>query len=294
MKIKKDCLIINETKSTVLNSKYECFLFLPTETIQNVTFSAGEYLIELWGASGAGASEEGGKGGYTNGIINFPKTTTAYFGIGTQGQKPRGYHAPGKGGFNGGSDGGYSHHLSAFGSGGSGGGTDLRLISFKYESRILVAGGGGSSSSFVSCMGGNAGGLEGQLGLPYDLGGKGGTQTTGYRIGIGEKGKDSYYASGAGGGGYFGGESGLIIGFSAGGGGGGSSYASQKRFNNIVLLSGNETIPIISATIKDMGKFMTGNIGDGAARVTILKLRTVQPKFNYRKSYKLFVLFGYQ
>ena len=43
-----------------------------------------------------------------------------------------------------------------------------------------------------------------------------------------------------------------------------------------------------------MGKFMTGNIGDGAARVTILKLRTVQPKFNYHKSYKLFVLFGYQ
>ena len=297
-----DCFIINETRTTNLNHKHKCYLFLPTETTQTVNFYSGDYLIELWGANGYSEYNDIiGKGGYTSGVIKFRKKTTAYFVIGTQGgydRSLRDYY----GGFNGGIY-------------GSGGATDLRLVSSTYESRILVAGGGGSSSwkfydsaGYGSAKGGNAGGLKGEDGYGYEfmVGGKGATQTSGYSFGKGGGvgygynlvGGPADFNPGSGGGGYYGGFGGKCDKDYGdplcGGGGGGSSYASQHFFNHTKLLSGNESIPIISANIKYMNQQMIGNVGDGAARVTILKLRTLQPKINYHKSYKLLFIFGYK
>ena len=217
----------------------------------------GTYKIELWGAQGGDArlanSETmqeniGGKGGYVSGIIRLTQSTQMYLFVGGRGQDQNSteQYAYGKGGYNGGGDGGidlYDSSLPESGAGG-GGSTDIRLTDnqtnpiISLKSRIMVAAGGGGSASVTheNCQytietdddllcenkedfiteghyGGAAGGLTGyrtnSITFP-------GNQTCG-SFGKGEKGLSSSYlnlslviyggAIGGGGGGYFGGTS---------------------------------------------------------------------------------------
>lgn len=128
--------------------------------------------------------------------------------------------------------------------------------------------------------------------------GYGATQTTGYKFGIGEDGrycKTSQNGSGGGAGGYFGskaGACGIGIFEMLTGPGGGSSFVSgckgcnaieknstydnlkftnqsvhysNKKFNNIVMKSGDEAMP------SPYGGKMTGNKGNGHAKITFIK-----------------------
>ena len=130
------------------------------------------YFIELWGASGSNSSyngmfNEGGKGGYTSGIIQIKEATQLYVYIGGTGSYK--YASGSDGGWNGGGDG------TKYG-GSGGGATDVRYIneddsskSDSLNSRILVAGGGGGSYQGTNChsSGGNGGGLQGDVTSDY-------------------------------------------------------------------------------------------------------------------------------
>ena len=104
---------------------------------ESVTLSAGEYQLEVWGAQGGtdpSQSSEGGKGGYSSGVISLDKETTLYVSVGGQG-------------------GNSNMSKSSWRSTGGGGGTDIALYGSANSSswdtqnhlysRIIVAGGGG-------------------------------------------------------------------------------------------------------------------------------------------------------
>ena len=129
-----------------------------------VRLKPGKYVFELWGAQGGNSRElnvetirqnSGGKGSYVRGTITFTNFITLYFYIGGKGEDQKGIekNAYGKGGFNGGGNGGYDpidddHPESAAGGGGA---TDIRLIPHSdgemdsLKSRIAVASGGGGA-----------------------------------------------------------------------------------------------------------------------------------------------------
>ena len=134
-------------------------------------FRAGSYHVELFGAEGGSAfsnktqtTMKGGKGGYVSALLSFPRVTEAFLYIGGRGHD---YETGEKsGGFNGGGD-TWMHR------GSGGGATDIRLFMDSYESRILVAGGGGGGFANnvigdAHGIGGNGGGLDGELGNQSD------------------------------------------------------------------------------------------------------------------------------
>lgn len=172
------------------------------------------------------------------------------------------------------------------------------------RSRIMVAGGGGGTNPFSITYDndrGNAGSLSGQWGaaqpsvyLSYiSKRGNGGTQISGNALGIGENGAISgstvdCHGHCGGGGGYYGANGGKSTGSSCFmlGGGGGSSFVSGcdgcnaidingvstdqpihysgYKFNNIVMIAGNEVMPSPSGSIE------TGHDGNGYAKITYI------------------------
>ena len=128
--------------STFQNS----FVFdYPCSTIENCTnyivkLRPHRYIFEAWGAEGGC---NGGKGGYTKGILTIRETTEAKIFIGSKGNEIKL-----QGGFTGTAFNGGGHGIAADNrrSAGSGGGaTDLRIGDTLYD-RILVAGSGGGGS----------------------------------------------------------------------------------------------------------------------------------------------------
>lgn len=220
---------------------------------------SGDYVVETWGAQGGSYSgSNGGKGGYSTGIISLNKGETVYVYVG-------GSTTTGNGGWNGG---GTTWGVAK----GGGGATDIRKGGTSLANRIVVAGGGGGAQAGA---GGAGGGLTGDSGIKQCCGtvGSGGTQTAGGtgggtsgtlgQGGNGATGSDDLYA-GAGGGGYYGGggantDVSLV---DDGGGGGGSGYIGGVTKGQTI--SGNTTQPS-----KD-GKTQTGQTGNGFARVTSL------------------------
>lgn len=180
---------------------------------------SGTYKIEAWGASGNNNYNDYTKNNasyaaYTSGNIAINKGTKLYIYVG--GQKEV-FNCCTKQGNN----------------AGSGGATDIRLISGNWNnsqslaSRIMVAGGAGGAYTDGSAPGGgSAGGLT-SYAINTDAhavyssnqtaGGKASTNGTAGGFGYGGVNSTSHYNSGAGG--YFGGGSGPA-------GGGGSSYIS--------------------------------------------------------------------
>ena len=160
-----------------------------------------------------------------------------------------------------------------------GGSTDFRTFydgsineTESLKSRILVSGAGSGSD----CNGfGGAGGTL--IGNSATVGGKGGTQTSG---GSGSS-YGSFWSGGSskttnaagGGGGYYGGGYGTSLNT---GGGGGSSYISgcsdcvptqveNYTFVNPIMIAGNALMPGTN------NSYQTGQQGDGAARITIMR-----------------------
>lgn len=151
-----------------------------TGSVQTATLTPGTYKLECWGAQGGNSNQSngtygnGGKGGYSTGILNVSTNTTIYITVGGQGQNGI-LNTRTAGGFNGGGDG---YGTNNFGVGGGGGGaSDISLMSpvFSHSSyfinnirdtnsllsRIIVAGGGGWYGGGLHCD--SAGGGSGYV-----------------------------------------------------------------------------------------------------------------------------------
>ena len=263
----------------------------------------GIYRLEAWGARGGAGMRNssltyhGGYGAYASGEIHLNKGDTFYIYVGQAGYNGRANckYCGGYGGWNGGAKGGNdSNHDSAPDEGGGGGGaTDFRLVPTSatnvwnefdsLKSRVIIAGGGGGGTY----------GNYGQAGGLYL------NKTNTYQFALGQTGVAGTSGSGGGGGGYFGGISQQCdgcLGF------GGTSYVSGSAddlavtagsisssitlssdsvhnsgmvFNNPTKINGNTTMPSSNAT-----GTMTGNSGNGVARVTILSIDESNPKLS--------------
>lgn len=294
------------------NSNGAVMNFDYTGSVQTTTLTPGRYKLECWGAQGGNSNQSngtygnGGKGGYSTGILNVSTNTTIYITVGGQGQNGV-LNTRTAGGFNGGGDG---DGTSNFGVGGGGGGaSDISLMSpvFSHSSyfinnirdtnsllsRIIVAGGGGSAGYDVSnnaANGGAGGGTTGQDGLSnrvyHGTGGKQTTFGTGgsseepnrysvqAKFGCGASASNSTDVAPGGGGGWYGG--GLHC-DSAGGGSGyvytpttASNYPSGCLLNSAYYLSNAQTIAGNQSFSSPTGGTETGHSGNGYVRITKL------------------------
>lgn len=283
-----------------------------TGSVQTATLTPGRYKLECWGAQGGNSNQSngtygnGGKGGYSTGILNVSTNTTIYITVGGQGQNGV-LNTRTAGGFNGGGDG---YGTNSFGVGGGGGGaSDISLMSpvFSHSSyfinnirdtnsllsRIIVAGGGGSAGYDVSnnaANGGAGGGTTGQDGLSnrvyHGTGGKQTTFGTGgsseesnrysvqAKFGCGASASNSTDVAPGGGGGWYGG--GLHC-DSAGGGSGyvytpttASNYPSGCLLNSAYYLSNAQTIAGNQSFPSPTGGTETGHSGNGHVKITKL------------------------
>lgn len=239
-----------------------------TGSVQTATLTPGRYKLECWGAQGGNSNQSngtygnGGKGGYSTGILNVSTNTTIYITVGGQGQNGV-LNTRTAGGFNGGGDG---YGTNNFGVGGGGGGaSDISLMSpvFSHSSyfinnirdtnsllsRIIVAGGGGSAEESNR----------------YSVQAK---------FGCGASASNSTDVAPGGGGGWYGG--GLHC-DSAGGGSGyvytpttASNYPSGCLLNSAYYLSNAQTIAGNQSFPSPTGGTETGHSGNGHVKITKL------------------------
>ena len=291
---------------------------------KNVTLLPGIYKIECWGAEGGvGCSEgeklkKGGGGAYVSGVLTIHKKLPLFIFIGGKGGD--GSSSPGTkadGGFNGGGIGG-ADDSDDDGSGGGGGATDVRLIDGEWDdeksliSRIMVAS-GGSGSVYMS-YGAPGGTINGYLTKGFEANQFSITtsvsQTSGYKLGVGENGVgyDCVPASGAGGG-YWGGKSSkgsctldqfIFVSSS------GTSYISGHPdciavdsrghstdtsihysgiyFTNTEMKSGMETF------LSPLNVEETGHSGDGAIKITLLHFLIYTKRSFFIRSFYVFIM----
>ena len=235
---------------TIQNEKYKNWVVTNsgyTGNVQEVTIAeTGNYLLEVWGASGAGndpasavLGSRGGKGGYAKGQKHLTQGTKLYIYVGGKGSGS-------SGGFNGGGNAGPAGN-------GGGGATDIRTSGGVWNnaaslaSRIIVAGGGGGADDTLpdevaggpnDGSGGSGGGSNGSPGYIngtnsptyFDLNNANPAVIVGCAIGGNQNGAGGLQLGfanpttiptdvGGGGGGYYGGSPSLHY---NGGGGGGS------------------------------------------------------------------------
>ena len=269
------------TPISVLNFSYQCNnSFNCREIKQRV--KAGTYLLEVWGAQGGNTTNNnGGRGGYSFGLVSFCKSVNLHIFIGAKGVLPMPEEEysciiDSERSFNGGGKGSYCNDEGGLRYGASGGGaTDIRVNGNGLNNRILVAGGGGGAGYGYRTHnpGGFGGGLNGGDGQSdFHQKGLGATQSHGgLQFGGGAIGQGADRPSGAassgGGGGYYGGGSGQLTGAS---GGGGSGFICMDRscgypFIKGELRSGNDNIPDFYT-----GNEIQGNYGNGFARISLI------------------------
>ena len=265
----------------------------------------GYYKIEAWGAQGGGTNGNGGKGGYTSGLIYLTTGETLYVYVGGKGGEEEKETKTNEGGWNGGGYSGKNPNVYSFGGGGA---TDIRYFSETplpndlewnstkgLDTRIMVAGGGGGTFKVGSNSkqyiinpgaGGNLIGGTGTGDFRYSSNNEetpnsgGGTQTRAgdalYTASIDKRGKfgsgtTSYQTGwgGGGGGGYYGGSTG-----EGKAGGGGSSYISghkgcaapkEKVFINTSMIAGDHTMPD-----PENNGTIVGKSGNGYAKITLI------------------------
>lgn len=293
------------------NSNGAVMNFDYTGSVQTATLTPGRYKLECWGAQGGNSNQSngtygnGGKGGYSTGILNVSTNTTIYITVGGQGQNGV-LNTRTAGGFNGGGDG---YGTNNFGVGGGGGGaSDISLTSpvFSHSSyfinnirdtnsllsRIIVAGGGGSAGYDVSnnaANGGAGGGTTGQDGLSnrvyHGTGGKQTTFGTGgsseepnrysvqAKFGCGASASNSTDVAPGGGGGWYG------AGYTGGSSGGSgyvytsvtaSNYPNGCLLNSSYYLSNAQTIAGDQSFPAPSGSTETGHSGNGHVKITKL------------------------
>ncbi len=246
----------------------------------------GYYKIEAWGAQG-GNSTNGGKGGYSSGVIKLNAGEKLYIYVGEMG--PSNDTVTNTGGYNGG---GYSGNNSEAKSYGGGGATDIRLSGGLWNditglnNRIIVAAGGAGTTSNLTTSAGNGGGL---------VGGKGTSSNSSYNtstylpIGSGQSAAGFAYETtaragsfgyaiqantsgwgGGGGGGYYGGGNGHGT-----TGAGGSSFISGYAGVDAITSSADRTHTANTLHYSNKyfinGKMEVGvNEGNGKAKITYI------------------------
>lgn len=140
------------TATYTIKGTYKVLNYAWTGAVQSATLPKGKWQIQCWGAQGGAiGSYRGGYGGYTAGTVSLSASTNVYIFVGGSANR-----------FNGG--------LAAPGfGGGSGGGTDVRLVNGSWDnaaslrSRIIVAGGGGGACQRGEGYGDGIGGYGGGL-----------------------------------------------------------------------------------------------------------------------------------
>ena len=277
-----------------------------TGAVQFVTLPKGVYKLEVWGAQGGYRSNSsyGGKGGYSVGTITITQPTNIFIYVGGSGNT---------GGTSGGFNGGGARRTYK----GGGGASDMRIGQDSLYARVIVAGGGGSdgASNKTGMYGGGITG--GSTTAGYGTGGYGGTQTgvsssswqttahststttqAGAYAGFGFGGNGIYRSKGyggAGGGGWYGGSGSYPDGSGDDdrGGGGGSGFVwtgsnapsgyllgSKYYLTNASTIAGNASMPSIS------GGTETGHTGNGYARITVIKVRSLNLPVNIGGAWK--------
>ena len=282
---------------------YPCGEILDTCSAYYALLPQGSYIFEGWGAQGG---FDGGKGGYSTGVLKINKKVPIYVYVGAHGSKIEKTAGLTWTVFNGGGE-GYSAHSSGTprSTGSGGGGTDVRLIGNSYDHRLIVAGGGGGrSNSYDGYYDGTPGCGGGLIGGNSQYG-KGGLQDKAPSVSgemesgkFGEGGSAPQGTSGGGGGGWFGGSTGK--GSTASGGAGGSGYVlnisshkpSAYKLNDpqYFLMSsktfdGKSYFPKCEGSIKT-DSIENGHSGHGCVRITILSqtafctIKKINPLFN--------------
>ena len=238
----------------------------------------GTYTLECWGA---GESQ----GGKSQGDYQAQKNTILYICVGGKGTEGDTENI-GKGGYNGGGNGGTAvindkGQPLKRGDGGCGA-THICLedgvlreleTAYKQNRLLMVAGGQGGAQYQPTCPGLFGGGTEG--GRPTNKAGQtfdAATQSNGFAFGLGQTGRDGTIKTQNGGEGNGGGGGGLYGGFSpqAQGsktncpGGGGSGYVNAKLLVDCETIAGNQSF------LSPSGVSETGHAGNGAALITWL------------------------
>ena len=238
----------------------------------------GTYTLECWGAG----ENQGGK---SQGDYQAPKNQVLYICVGGKGT-PGDRENIGKGGYNGGGNGGTAvinekGQPLKRGDGGSGAthiclkNGVLKDLKTAYENnQLLMVAGGQGGAQYPKGTGLFGGGTEG--GKPTNKAGKtfdAATQIKGFAFGLGQTGRNGTKGIQNGGEGNGGGGGGLYGGFAPKDqgnltncpGGGGSGYVNAKLLNdNAKTIAGNQSF------LSPSGVSETGHAGNGAALITWL------------------------
>jgi hypothetical protein len=239
-----------QMKPRTFPNQWPTLTFTGSDQTWTVPANITSILVEAYGAQGGSKDVAGGLGGKVQAIIKVTPGETLYIMVGGQPSLNSVTAVYG----NGGNAGTNNSNISKQGAAG-GGMTALFRSSVVMSNVLLVAGGGGGAAT--GRIGGNAGGLVGDVSVSdYTRGGKGGTQSNGGargseldsqviaptagQLGVGGTGgtinTTTWNSGGGGGAGYYGGGGGAGGGDYFGAGGGGSSYvtpvntASVKHF----------------------------------------------------------------
>lgn len=260
---------------------------------KTLTLPKGQYKLECWGAQGGyrSSSTYGGKGGYSVGTITLSSSTTVYLYAGGSGNT-------------GGTSGGFNGGGSRVSYNGGGGASDIRIGSDSLYARVIVAGGGGSDGATDKTGlygGGTSGGSASQN---FGSGGGGGTQTAGGTGGnnnsgtFGQGGRGLSHSSGyagAGGGGWYGGGGSYpdSSGDDDRGGGGGSGFVwtgfnapSGYLLGSSYYLTNASTVAGNTSFTGTSGSTETGHTGNGYARITAIKVESINMPVNIGRTWK--------
>ena len=254
-------------------------------------FPPGSYKLEAWGAQGG---LNGGKGGYSKGILTLDEPTNVYFFVGSKGSEANETGMLTGKAYNGGGSGATATTNLTRKAGSGGGASDIRLNGLTYNHRIIVAGGGGGATKVQDYTEtdelGHGGGSEG---ISPGTGAEGGTQEESPQnlneglipgsFGEGGSMTNTDKTGGGGGGGWYGGSSGLsndMAGYGAGGSGyvlHSQSYkpygyflnSSRYFLKNYSTLDGSNLFSScdIGSEPYEMEK---GHRGNGCLRITVL------------------------
>ena len=277
-------------------------------TFYYLILNKGKYFLEVYGAQGGNSTinsnrteevnvKEGGKGGYSSGILKLTEKTSIFVYVGSKGTPELiADHESTKGLFGG--SGGIQLPCNNCSNGIYGGGaSDIRIGQNTLNHRVIVAGGGGGASggkSDLTMPGGDAGGLFGFNGygdIDKNKEGKtcmaqGANQTSGGITSItywnnGQVGsfglggdtiqiENGYNFGGSGGGGWYGGAGGGHR--VAGGGGSGFVFTVHSEVPKDFKL--DEKYYLTHPTILSGRDFLpngeTGHRGDGSVIITLL------------------------
>ncbi|MBM0144454.1 hypothetical protein F8Q89_09785 [Prevotella copri] len=237
----------------------------------------GTYTLECWGAG----ENQGGK---SKGDYQAQKNTILYICVGGQGT-PGDRENIGKGGYNGGGNGGTAvindkGQPLKRGDGGCGAthicledGVLSKLETAYKNNRLLMVAGGQGGAQYPTGSGPFGGGTEG--GRPTNKAGttfEAATQTDGFAFGLGQTGRNGTIktqnggeGNGGGGGGLYGGYAPQAPGSKTNSpGGGGSGYVNKKLLVNSETIAGNQSF------LSPSGVSETGHAGHGAALISWL------------------------